>query len=365
MHAVHRSVRRRTAPGHEDPGERRRASSATSALGLACAVVLDLLDLFANVPALFLAINGAVKNGVVVVAAAGNDGKDAGSEKVVPCVWPDVVCVGGLDLISGNDLVAGDGDSGGVRLRRAALVVGAGHRSRQLRHPEAQRRSRRTAPARRPRSRAAWCRSSGRSRRISPGLQVRQLLADAVCKSGHTARHRRQQLHSLAWMRCVNANGYLDVLDALHRARAAAELLSLAGCSGGWDQLVAPNDNPALPCDIPGVPFTWAASGQLGQWSDDAHGEAARRSPPTDNPTASGTRCGSTRAPSRRTRRRRSTSSCKLRVPDPTLGALTMEVFAITSGGQGNNPPVLKQEQPVQPRRHVRPAAAPVSGTDT
>jgi hypothetical protein len=308
-------------------------------LGIACAIAGELLDLFANVSVLELAIANTVGAGVVVVTSAGNDGSNATSKKTVPCIWPGVVCVGALD-ISGGDLVPGmwgpnSSSAFGSALSFWAPGTGVG----SFPTPKKQTSSNGTSPA------AAF--TSGVVlivRSIAPnlsGAQVRQLLADAVCRTGHTTRINGSNC-TPSGNGMVDANGYLDVLDALHRARAAANMVDLTRCSGGWDQLNSPNDLPQSARTIPGVPFTWSPSGQLGQWVGDATVKSPRL-------TADGQPDGQWYAVSFN----QSTIplnappalniKLELRVPDPSLGALTLQVFAITAPG---SPPSLKLTNP-------------------
>jgi hypothetical protein len=309
-------------------------------LGIACALAGELLDLFANVTVLELAVNQALAAGVVVVSAAGNKPENATDKKTVPCVWPGVVCVGALD-ISGGDLVPGvwgpDSSSAfGPALSFWAPGTGVGGFPTPAPVSTA---SNGTSPA------AAF--TSGVAsivRSIAPnlsGAHVRQLLADAVCRTGHTTRVNGANCTPSA-NATVDANGYLDVLDVLHRARAAANMVDLTRCTGGWDQLNSPNDLPQNPRLIPGVPFTWAPSGQLGQWSGDATVKSPRFTP-NDQPDGQWYSVSFNQSTIPLNAPPALNIKLELRVPDPSLGALTMEVFAVTASGP---PPVLKVNNP-------------------
>jgi hypothetical protein len=307
-------------------------------LGIACDLAGHLLDLFADVDGLQKAVVSAVAMGVVVVASAGNDGKDAANAKVVPCIWPGVICVGNL-MTGGGDLSPSPNSNFGAALDLWA--PGTSLATFETPAPKSTSTSG-TSPA------AAF--TSGVVsivRSVAPnlsGAQVRQLLDDAVCRTGHTVRVDGSSCTPSADAR-VDANGYLDVLDALHRARVAANLPSLTGCTGGWDQLVDANDDPVAPRTIPGSPFPFQLSGELGVWRGDA---TVKRPSFTADGQVDGQWYSMRIDPLTIPQNAPKSLNTKLELhtPDIGLGPLTLEVYSIVQPGYGNVPPQLKLVNP-------------------
>jgi hypothetical protein len=90
--------------------------------------------------------------------------------------------------------------------------------------------------------------------------QVKLALANAACRTGHTARVGGGNCTPApVGDRAEKVGGYLDVLDALRRARDLAGEPDLAPCTGGWDATETGagggDQSPTSPNQFPGQPI--------------------------------------------------------------------------------------------------------------
>lgn len=216
--------------------------------GLACHAIISLAwGLVAATSALDASLVFAEASGVVVVASAGNDGRNATSDRIVPCTMRLVVCVG--NLAGGtSDLVAAASSNFGpaIDIWAPGTAVPVTPDPTMMPPPSANIGSSfGTSPA------AAFI--SGvvaNIRSINPGLgapAVRAVLAASRCNAAGPGR--------LDGTTCVVSAapllapvGYVDVLETVRRARASAGLSTLVPCTGGWDEPRPPgaaDDGPA------------------------------------------------------------------------------------------------------------------------
>jgi hypothetical protein len=176
--------------------------------------------------------------GIVAVASAGNDDAKVEKAAFVPCVMGKVVCVGALNGVDGMNLPVPRGDSSyGQRVDVWAPGTGL----QTMPTPDTDYTHTANLPDSANGTSPAAAFVSGLvadvraiAPQLTPGQVVSDVLKAAVCKTGHTARLGGGDCQP-SQDSSVNANGYIDALDAVRRARSLAGRLHLAPCSGGWE----------------------------------------------------------------------------------------------------------------------------------
>ena len=233
---------------------------------LSCAAISVLVAMVENESALDAAITsadgpGSPGSGTVVVASAGNDGKDVGEVHRVPCALDRVICVGALEGGSSAPFIkrlekSNFGDL--VNVWGPGALVSISPRPSDplptLGFP--------ALPTSSGTSIAApfVAGSVAVARALAPKLssmQLRDVLAGSNCRSGGTAR--------VAGVPCavtgdalIDKTGYLDGLELVRLARAKAGRPSLGLCTGGFDADEAGTANDKWTTAVPMTPLSTA-----------------------------------------------------------------------------------------------------------
>jgi hypothetical protein len=283
------------------------------------------------------ATDDAWNKGALTVSGASNNNEDVDEEIIVPCVYEHVVCVSSvappppvppapaaLTLVS-----AGLGHGKAVRVWAPGTLITTPSPPNSLASPAVAAGNSIATPI----VSGALAVALAINPALGPKTLV-DLLLSSSCASTQTLR--------IDGTMCVpspdplvDGRGYFDFLELIRQARVGASRPSLAPCSGGWDpdELAGVGDSKAAPIKVkklePMVGFKLIhgdkadlsihALNQLPLPTVDVDWYDVRFAPDPVNP-------GNVSA---------FIVKLTLLIPDPSLGALTMDVFWRTPTGTG------------------------------
>lgn len=203
---------------------------------LGCAAILSLLFILPIQGGILpSATNYAESRDVVITASAGNSSDDVDDKAYVPCTLSAVVCVGSL-RDDGSNLDHSDFSSFGrsvdIWAPGEAVPVTPDPQAMQTPNPNVPLISG-TSPA------AAFVAGTvALIRSIGPSMsaaQARTILLVSRCGAFNRLRVGGARCTPSPSAR-INPAGYVDVLDAVHRARQAMRRPELVPCTGGFDE---------------------------------------------------------------------------------------------------------------------------------
>jgi hypothetical protein len=284
------------------------------------------------------AVGNAESSNAQVFAAAGNDpNQDPAAVDWIPCNLPQVVCVGGL---------AGAGGASTAPIRNTGLSTSARidiwAPGTGVVVPETPGTTTPSAIGGTSPATAFMAGVASIALNLDPSLsnsQLRTLLHNSGCKTGNTVRTAGPACSPSGDpdVNSPNANngGYIDVLEVVREAWAAAGQPSLGVCTGGFGEVTPPTgDTPTTATDLGNI--TAATAGTLLSQSglDRAITDLDRAAPPDTTflkfgfvGSIPGVKAVNVKA--------------SITVPDPVLGDLQVSFVQLESTGIG--PPIVTQ----------------------